>query len=187
VVLARDPRSNPEAPFDGGRPDRRWLDPLPPLREDRAWLKTILLVFGFALILLGLLVYAFAARAHMHEHPELDDWVSSLKNGSGIGCCSKNDEDDGKLITVEQYVTAEEFAAHGCRKTTWDEEQPANRGPFAYCAYIYDQWWLVPENVVLKDVPNKFGLPVAFLTWLPDSDGRRQVRFFRCFMLGAGT
>jgi hypothetical protein len=164
----RNIRSNPEAPFDGGPPDRRWLDPLPPPRDDHAWLKTVLLVFGFALILFGLLVYAFGARAHDYKHPENRQWFESLHSKDKTPCC------DGA-------------EANHIADMDWDTQCENNNFGEAICHYrvfLHNKWWSVPANSVVEG-PNRDG---SALVWEVPTRRDDEVisTFIRCFLPGAG-
>jgi hypothetical protein len=173
--LARDPRINPEAPFDGGRPDRRWLDPLPPPQDDRAWLKTILLVFGFALIFFGLLVYAFAAQAHDHKRPDLNKWFETRTNVQGNRCC---DGSEAKLLANVDWQSACSF----------EVQEGKTERVCHYQVFIAGRWWDVP-NTALVTGPNLDGETLVWPTYywidgIPDH-GISSISI-QCFMPGAG-
>jgi hypothetical protein len=162
--LARDPRSirsNPEAPFDGA--GRRWLDEPPP-PDDYGWLKSVVLWLGIAMIFFAMLVYAFAARAHMHDRPELDTWFNGLQSSGGFPCCSQI---DGSTISDLDWDT-----------TVID-------GKFHYRVRIDGQWVVVSDAEVVN-APNRYGPPIVWLYWINQPDGKPRIPQIRCFMPGAG-
>jgi hypothetical protein len=169
--MRHDPRtirSNPEAPFDGGPPDRRWLDQLPPPRDDRAWLKTVLLVLGFALIFFGLLVYAFAAQAHDYKHPENQRWYESLRSADKAPCC---DGAEANHIADMDWDTA-------CEQNNFGENR------CHYRIFLHNRWWDVPARAVVEGA-NRDG---SALVWeVPTRRDHEVISvFIRCFMPGAG-
>lgn len=171
---------NTEAPFDGGPPDRRWLD-VPPPRADYAWLKTILLVFGFALIFFGLLVYAFAAQAHIHERPDLSDWLRTLYSKNRGACC---DSSEAETMADPDWRNASEFKKGTCVPSNPRGGEDASETEVMFCVRLQtpdtDQWnwWTVPAAAVVE-LPNKVGPTLIWLIWISGKEP-----YIRCFLPG---
>jgi hypothetical protein len=141
------------------------------------------------LIALGALaaLHATSVNAHMHDRPELDGWFATLKMPDGsTTCCSYI---DGTVIAPNEYFILDQAppsSREKCRPVVnRSTEKPGE--PNEYCVFLFDQWWLVPARVVLRE-PNKYGEALVFGLWgWEGAPQRRTVDFFRCFLPGGGA
>ena len=177
---SRNIRNNPEAPLDGA--GRRWLDEPPP-RDDYGWLKSLVLWLGIALIFFGMLVYAFAARAHMKQRPDLDHWLMSLYSKDRGACC---DSSEAETMADPDWRNASEFKKGECVNSNPRGNESASEAEVVFCVRLQtpetDQWnwWTVPTAAVVE-LPNRAGPALVWLIWI---SGKQP--YIRCFLPGAG-
>jgi hypothetical protein len=151
--------TNPEAPLDDL--DDHW-NIRPP--DNSEWWWYVILGFLVVLALLGMVAFA---SAHDREHPDLNAWYESLKNGNDVPCC---DNSEATRIQDADWQSA-------CK----DNE-------CHYQVLIDKQWWDVPDWAVVKS-PNRNGMtlvwPIYYWKDGKPENGLSSV-YIRCFMPGAG-
>jgi hypothetical protein len=118
----------------------------------------VLLLICAAAVLLAMSVKQ--ARAHIPDHPELNDWMMSLKSQSGNPCCS---EIDGSTVPDVDWDTV---------RIVNDEQR--------FRVHLGGEWIVVEPFQVVEN-PNRFGPAIV---WIYYADGKPKVR---CFLPGAGA
>lgn len=117
---------------------------------------------------MGALIFTLFMLIHLHDRPDLDDWMKGL-NGAGTGpCCSFA---DAKTINDVDWDTAQE-----CSTTAGVEECSS-----VYRVRLNGEWVRVPPAAVVTS-PNKYGPAVVWL--YTDLDKHEQIR---CFLPSAMT
>jgi hypothetical protein len=121
----------------------------------QVWLSALIVI-----VALGLVVYSCAARAHMHDAPELDKWFGDLASSNGAPCCSYADA--STVVDADWDTTVIDGKQH-------------------YRVRLDGRWVVVTdEEVVLT--PNLYKRTVVWV--YKDALG---ITMVRCFMPGAGT
>ncbi len=144
---------NPEAPFDEGATSKT------PPPSNGGWWIMLLLVLSVAVIILGMMVYAFA---HDHAQPDLNRWFRQQYSMKGP-CC------DGE-------------EAHHMADVDWDTTCVENK--CHYRVMLYNKWWDVDDGAVVHG-PNLSGTALVWES--PTRNGDEVISvFIRCFMPGAG-
>jgi hypothetical protein len=103
------------------------------------------------------LVWHFAAHAHDHSRPDLNNWFESLSSGKGP-CCS---DADGKALS----------------DIDWEVREGR------YRVRIEGQWWDVPHEAVIKE-PNRAGRTMVWPIYYWALGGNLRRIEIRCFMPG---
>lgn len=129
----------------------------------RYFLSVMLAGLVAIVILVGLMV---KARAHDHEHPELDDWYLSLKSKEGHPCCEGPGKDATHLSEID-----------------WDTKDGH------YRVRIEGRWFVVPDEAVITE-PNRDGRAIVWgypMTSYGEDGSRHMIDYnIRCFTPGAG-
>ena len=121
---------------------------------------TILITVGvFAIAFLMLFLVSLAAHAHIHDRPDLDNWVNGLTNKQGGQCC---DNTEARRVEDPDY-----------------EGLPDGSG--GYRVKIDGAWLVVPESRVIQE-PNRYGPALA---WPYKNMGG--ITEIRCFLPGSGA
>jgi hypothetical protein len=125
--------------------------------------------YATPIIMVGVMLSIFTiARAHDHEHPELNSWYEGLRSGKGP-CCDGSDAT--KLKDVEWQT---QNLAHSHYKVLLPAQPIIN--PDAPSGAMV--WVDVPDEAVLTE-PNKVGETLVWPLW------NYQGVSVRCFMPGS--
>lgn len=127
---------------------------------------------------------------HMHERPDLDQWLMGLHSKHRGGCCDKKEAEtmadpdwrnfsDVKAGTCKRSDVNVGLAGEGTPGQGWLEP--------VYCVRLespYDhtwEWWEVPDSAVV-DEPNKAGPALVWVFW-----SANHLPYIRCFLPGTLT
>jgi hypothetical protein len=121
---------------------------------------------GIVLATFAVLAFAAVSEArdngqYAHVAKNIRDWIESLTDTNGIGCCA---------------------TADGLRPQAIDWNMAANH----YRVKVRGRWIGVPNSAVIKE-PNRLGYTVAWLEYDWDIDTGEQTIRVRCFMPGAAS
>ena len=140
-----------------------------------AW---IVLAFIGAMLIGSVIILSSHAHAHMHDRPEMNDWLSSLHNHRKGLCCQF---DEATTVTDPDWARIKEIK-EGCA----DGEKPNRPGEpeehVTYCVRIDHVWWKVYDGSLI-DEPNRAGPALVWISIYNDASGKHQ--FIRCFLRGA--
>ena len=125
------------------------------------------------LALLFVALLCAPAYAHDHKRPDLDQWYRGL--GSARSPCCTGEEEGTKLIDADWRMDH----LNEC-KVTDGQVYGQNAIGTQYCVKMFDVWWLVPDNAVVKGA----NLVGAAIVWPLISYGKNDEKLvnIRCFM-----
>jgi hypothetical protein len=144
-------------------------------------LDLVLLIVGMCIAVI-VLFYAGHSRAHMHDRPDLDQWLTSLSSKDRGPCC---DSTEAETMADPDWRNASEMKKGEC--------VPGNPGitsdkPPVYCVRLEHpdrageyEWYQVPPGAVVEQ-PNRAGPALIWLYWVrsdPDVSP-----YIRCFLPG---
>ena len=133
-------------------------------------MKSVLLI---AVVLLLALGAAFEPiLAHDPEHPELDDWYSSLKNMYGHSCCDGSD-----AVSVLDPDWERQDKPHSHYRVRLDVSATESK--------VDMQWVDVPDDALVDD-KNRAGVTKVWPYLYSQSGGPTKMTI-RCFMPGSMT
>jgi hypothetical protein len=124
-------------------------------------------------IALSLVMLSLPAGAHDHKRPDLDKWYRGL--GSARSPCCTGEEEGTKLLDADWRMDHLEDC-----KVTDGEVYAQNRVGTQYCVRMYDVWWLVPDNSIVKGV-NLVGVAIVW-PLISYGKGDEKLVNIRCFM-----
>jgi hypothetical protein len=127
---------------------------------------------------------------HMHDRPDLDQWLRTLYSSRGP-CC---DEREAETMADPDWRNASDMKKEECKPGaagTGDEH------PAAFCVRLEHPdsthrgeftWWQVPPAAVVE-LPNRAGPALVWLFWSRSVENGVETAkpYFRCFLPGTLT
>jgi hypothetical protein len=142
-------------------------------------------VFRLALVMLFVATSVFActmqvhkARAHDHDRPDLNEWMSKLESPRST-CCSG---DDAQAVDWRGKADGDCKVTSGNGNVEYAEQNAKGN----YCVLVDGQWWLVPEVAVLTE-GNRDGRALLWYYPTKGTDGNAIDLWIRCFLPGPGA
>ena len=138
--------------------------------------------------------HAAPAFAHMHDRPDLDQWLRSLNSAQRGPCC---DSTEAETMADPDWKVASEMKPGECKKgnpgitddkppvfcVRLEYPDPEDAGKF--------EWWEVPPGAIVmknetEEEPNRAGPALLWLYWVRTGDGYENMKpYIRCFVKGA--
>jgi hypothetical protein len=116
--------------------------------------------------------------AHMHNRPDLDEWLRTLYSKSRGSCC---DSSEAETMADPDWKYASEFKNSEC-----EHSRNANNQPIVFCVRLQNpynpddwRWWDVPDGAVVE-LPNRAGPALIWLVWEGSAEP-----YIRCFLPGS--
>jgi hypothetical protein len=142
-------------------------------------LRRIIAVIVFAIIF-------FAAtsppQAHMHDRPDLDQWLRTLYSKYRGPCC---DSTEAETAADPDWRNASEMKKDACEVSGGDGSGTET----IFCVRLQNpdnekdwRWWTVPAAAVVE-LPNRAGPALIWMIW--NRRGTPEVQpYIRCFLPG---
>jgi hypothetical protein len=143
-------------------------------------MKYFLAFIIYPLLIAAVIVFTCPAiaPAHMHNRPDLDEWLRTLYSKLRGSCC---DSSEAETMADPDWKYASEFKESKC-----ESSRNANNESATYCVRLQNphnpddwRWWDVPDGAVVE-FPNRAGPALIWLVWdISDAP------YIRCFLPGA--
>jgi hypothetical protein len=157
--------------------------------ESRLW-RTIFGVFAAvviaaAVILFILLTLDRLAWSHMHDRPDLDQWLRTLYSKERGSCC---DSSEAETTADPDWRNASEMGENQKCEPSGGVEMLTHPEPI-YCVRLENpdkpgdwKWWSVPVAAIVE-LPNRAGPALIWLVWNNRGSSKWQP-YIRCFLPG---